>query len=339
MRRRPFRRMTRRRAAAFLLAAVFWTLWTLLAPEADFSASFAPETSPASVRAADNAAQPLPTSTNGGGFAGDTLRVCTWNIHNYNVSNRWIGGRWTVAPKPEAERNAVADTIARINPDVVLLQEIGDTYFLDDLRSRLRSRGIDYPFSAVSKFDAVSRLALMSKIAPEKTFDFSDTDFTFGGVKRYSPRGALGARIPVLGAESVNVFALHLKSKVGARKTDENFTPLRHAEIRAIRARATSAAGGETALILFAGDFNDEPSRGLMRNFGSAFSVVPQSDSRGLNWTYHWKKRDIFYRYDFFVVSQPLLPKILKGVVVSDSEKGSDHRPVYVDIRVRGAEN
>ena len=338
MRRRPFRRITRRRAAAFLLAAVFWTLWTLLAPESDFSVSSAPETSAAPAQAADNAAQPLSTSTNGG-FAGDTLRVCTWNVHNYNVSNRWTNGRWVSAPKPEAERDAVADTIAHINPDVVLLQEIGDTYFLDDLRARLRSRGIDYSFAAVSKFDAVSRLALMSKIPPEKIFDFSDTDFTFGGVKRYSPRGALGASIPVRGAEPVNVFALHLKSKVGARKNDENFTPFRHAEIRAIRSRAISAAGGETALILFAGDFNDEPSRALTRNFGGAFSVVPQSDSRGLNWTYHWKKRDIFYRYDFFVVSQPLLPKISKGVVVSDSENGSDHRPVYVDIRVRGAEN
>ena len=278
----------------------------------------------------------IATTTNADKFSRDFIRVCSWNVHNYNVSNRRVsGGRWISYPKPENERNAVCEILAKIDADVILLQEMGDITYLRDLHSRLSKVGKEYSTAIVSAYDAPSRLAILSRIKPSKIFDFSDTQIIVKGEKTYSPRGTLGVKLYVAG-EVFYAFSIHLKSKVGAKKKDEAFIPFRFAELRAIRKRVESSVG-KNAKIIYGGDFNDDPKRRFLRNLGDV-ELLQQYDMLGFSHTYHWEKKNIFYKYDFFVVTQSLVPFIKDKAVIVPNGIASDHRPVYVDISVNSKE-
>jgi hypothetical protein len=68
------------------------------------------------------------------------FKVATYNVENYLVERSG-----TRAPKPEAARRKVTETLASLRPDVVALQEIGPTNALIELQSRLRQAGLDLP--------------------------------------------------------------------------------------------------------------------------------------------------------------------------------------------------
>ena len=310
-RRRRIRRVSPKRAFSALIGLVALAVYLVFSP---------PEESATTIECPQSQYAPS-----------QRLRVCSWNVHNYNVSNRRVNGVWRAYPKPESERDAVCAALKAIDADVVLLQEMGDKTYLEDLLARLRKAGVNYAFAAVAKFDSPSRLAILSKIAPRKVFDFSDTAFFFDGQNKYSPRGALGVEIRAANLQ-LYAFSVHLKSKVNAKKSDEKFTPFRHAELRAISARIRSVAK-KGSKILVAGDFNDEPAKPLLRN-AKTFELVEQADSRGLAYTYHWAKRELLFRYDFFLAANLRPPEISKAFVVSGTQNASDHRPIYVDIKL-----
>ena len=310
-RRRRIRRVSPKRAFSALIGLVALAVYLVLSP---------PEESATTIECPQSQYAPS-----------QRLRVCSWNVHNYNVSNRRVNGVWRAYPKPESERDAVCAALKAIDADVVLLQEMGDKTYLEDLLARLRKAGVNYAFAAVAKFDSPSRLAILSKIAPRKVFDFSDTAFFFDGQNKYSPRGALGVEIRAANLQ-LYAFSVHLKSKVNAKKSDEKFTPFRHAELRAISARIRSVAK-KGSKILVAGDLNAEPAKPLLRN-AKTFELVEQADSRGLAYTYHWAKRDLFFRYDFFLAANLRPPEISNAFVVSGTQNASDHRPIYVDIKL-----
>lgn len=317
MRKRAFRRFGRGRVLAASVSLLLWLAWLWFAPQGG---------SPENVRLDDSsAAQSEDISQR------ESLRVCSWNVRNYNVSNRRAGDRWASRPKPESEREAVGATLAKINADVVLLQEMGDMTYLEDLRARLKKRGAVYRFAAVGGYDAPSRLAILSKFAPAEVFDFSSLPIEVKGSRAYSPRGTLGIKLACRAAP-LFVFCLHLKSKVGAKKADENFIPFRFAELRAISAKVSPLARGG-GMVLIAGDFNDEPSKALLRNL-RGFSAVPQGDFAGAAYTYYWAKKNVFYVYDFFAASNAVLPRVSRASVVP-SGAASDHRPIYLDISLK----
>lgn len=274
---------------------------------------------------------PIPESAEG--KAGGKIRVCSWNVHNYCVANRPINGKWREHPKPEAEKAALRKTLSAINADVVLLQEMGDEAYLAELRDALAREGLAYPYCAITSFDAHARVAIMSRIKPEKFHDCSDISFEFKGEKTFSPRGTIGAEFKTAG-KSWHAFSIHLKSKSGARKADEQFYPFRFAEARTIDARIFSITGGGPTVI--AGDFNNEPSPALMRNFkklGARMLGGGDFASAGA-YTYYWKKKGIAYVYDYFAVNAPMEkfaggPKIINFPAAREA---SDHLPIVADF-------
>ncbi len=312
MRHRSFRRFSKRKFITLIFTVIICVLYQLFGFEQQRSVVISYE---------DNSvAQDFSKRK--------SLRVCTWNVHNYNVSNRRVNGRWVSYPKPESERDEIASTLAKINADVVLIQEMGDATYMQDLCERLRKAGVSYAFAGVSNYDVPSRLGILCKVKPAKVFDFSNTYFQFNRQKMYSPRGALGVKIDI-NSRSVYAFAIHLKSKVSAKKEDENFTPFRRAELKAIVRRITKATANDS-LTIIGGDFNDEPNKYLLKS-AEQFKVVAQSDLVGSNYTYSWRKKNAFYMYDYFLASENLLPYLKKGRVIAKTSV-SDHRPVYVDI-------
>lgn len=276
---------------------------------------------------------PVPEPAADSGKAGGRVRVCSWNVHNYCVANRPINGKWREHPKPEAEKAELRKTLAAINADVVLLQEMGDEAYLAELRDALARGGLAYPYCAITSFDAHVRVAIMSRIKPEKFLDCSDISFEFKGEKVFSPRGTLGAKFKTAG-ESWHAFSIHLKSKSGARKADEQFYPFRFAETRAIDARIFSITKGGPTVI--AGDFNNEPSPALMRNFkklGARMLGGGDFASAGA-YTYYWKKKNAAYVYDYFAVNAPMEkfagePKIIN---CPSARGASDHLPIVADF-------
>ena len=311
MRRRSFRRFSKQKFIVLLLAVIVSFLWSFFEIEGK---------TPIIVSENLAVAQDLSKQT--------SVRVCTWNVRNYNVSNRRVNGRWVSYPKSEAERDEIATTLAKINADIVLLQEMGDATYMRDLCERLKKAGTNYAFASVASFDSSLRLAILCKAKPTKVFDFSDTYFRFNKQKMYSPRGTFGIKIDVK-SHSIYAFTIHLKSKLSAKKEDENFVPFRRAELKSIVRRIEKTTGKES-LVIVGGDFNDEPTKYLMKSAGE-FKVVNQADLLGAKSTYHWHKKNEFFMYDYFLASKNLLPFLHKGVVCPKTN-ASDHRPVFVDI-------
>lgn len=311
-------KLTPRKLAAILLIWLAGAVISHFAGTADFGTRPV-ELAPIPESAAEN--------------AGGKIRVCSWNVHNYCVANRPINGKWREHPKPEAEKAALRKTLAAINADVVLLQEMGDEAYLAELRDALAREGLAYPYCAITSFDAHARVAIMSRIKPEKFRDCSDISFEFKGEKTFSPRGTIGAEFKTAG-KSWHAFSIHLKSKSGAKKADEEFYPFRFAEARAIDARIFSITGGGPTVI--AGDFNNEPSPALMRNFkklGARMLGGGDFASAGA-YTYYWKRKDIAYVYDYFAVNAPMEkfagePKIINFPAAREA---SDHLPIVADF-------
>lgn len=267
------------------------------------------------------------------------VRIATWNLKNYSVSNRRVNGKWIEYPKPNSEKESVSKVLKKIDADVVLVQEIGDAEFMKELRDSLAEAGLVYNYCAVSKSDSPARLGILSRLRPVSFFDFSSLRFEFRGDNRYSPRGAFGAGFETLGVRW-HAFSVHLKSKQGARKSDENFTPFRFAELRAIDAKISSKVGSGSP-VLIAGDFNDEPNSALLRNLKSLkLELVGQSDPIGRPYTYFWRKKSINYVYDYFLVS-PSLRNFVGGEarVFTQVEDASDHFPVFLDLKFKGSQN
>lgn len=259
----------------------------------------------------------------------DEVRVCTWNLRNYGLSKRIVDGKWREHPKPEAEKRAIRAILKEINADVLLLDEISDESFLLELRSSLLSDGLAYKYWAIGKNPAPIRVGILSKIKPENIEDKSLTFFQLGVDRRASPRGTVGA---VFKTNSIvwEIFAVHLKSKYGARKSENDFIEFRAGELAAILSRTNS-----NLPVIVGGDFNDEPVRILKTAKEFGFDFINQRDPAGKIYSYYWAKKDLHFCYDGFYANRKMKKFITGDARIYPSEKSacSDHRPVYLDLR------
>src|SRR5437660_8831093 len=93
-------------------------------------------------------------------FAAGTFSVATYNLENY--LDEPAGHR---QPKSEAARAKIRESFRAMRPDVVALQEMGNTNALLELRASLKSDGLDFPYwEHVSGFDTNINVAVLSKL-------------------------------------------------------------------------------------------------------------------------------------------------------------------------------
>jgi endonuclease/exonuclease/phosphatase family metal-dependent hydrolase len=77
----------------------------------------------------------------------DELRVATYNLRNYLVMDRYFDDQWRPEyPKPEIEKTAIRRVITGVAPDILVLQELGGSEFLEELRSDLARDGLHYEY-------------------------------------------------------------------------------------------------------------------------------------------------------------------------------------------------
>ncbi len=278
-----------------------------------------------------------------GETGGERIRVATYNLENYNLTDRLVNGVYRFDyPKPESEKHALRRIITEIRPDVLAVQEIGPMPFLLELQRDLRREGIDYRHAALLEdADPVRKVAVLSRIPFREVKRHTDMSFLYFEDREMVRRGLLEVRFDTAGIEWA-LFTLHLKSKWTERPDDPRATRRRIAEAHTVRNRIrASFPETEGHAFLVAGDFNDTRGTAAVRRFLEVggrpiTAIVPAVDSRGETWTQFWEREEVYSRVDFILASPAMRPIIVPGsgrvVDLPQWREASDHRMVYVDL-------
>ena len=114
-------------------------------------------------------------------FGNETVRLATYNLRNYLSMDRHIEGLWRQDyPKPEHEKKIVRDIIKEVSADIIALQELGDIFYLEELRSDLQLDGLDYPYLVHMKGeDDLRHIGILSKIKPFEVRKHTDLNFKY----------------------------------------------------------------------------------------------------------------------------------------------------------------
>ncbi len=270
------------------------------------------------------------------------VRVCSFNVKNYFVSNRHVGGVWrSEYPKPASEKRAIRKILLDIDADVLLLQEMGSYEYMEELLDALSKEGLDYSYYTLSSGADNSRhLGIASKIKIAEVYASGGMDFAVGSELKSSPRGVLlvGFARPDAPGEFWFAGTLHLKSKFGAKKADGLFNAYRSAELSRLLKYVRAKVSGRPAVV--AGDFNDEPFEKHISDVlrESEFSYIVQGDSRGRPYSYFWKRKSVNYVYDFFIANSSAKAWASAPIVYGIDLSASDHSAVYTDLKFPSAE-
>ncbi len=276
----------------------------------------------------------------------NVVRVASYNLRNYLSCDRMVEGKWRPDyPKPEIEKKAARSIIRSVNPDILVLQEVGDHPYLIELWMDLNITGGPYYPHAVWKpnqeEDEIRHLAIFSKYPPIKVQNHADLSFSYFEGTEQSGRGVLEASFSPFGS-SFHLFNLHLKSMWTERKDDPKATIRREKEARVIRDLIREKyPPSNKSNYLIVGDFNDHKNSAPLRRFLSVSETVltnaiPCSDSRGHTWTHYFKKQDSYSRIDYILASPNLMNRYIpaSGRVMDfpEGEIASDHRMIYADF-------
>jgi len=210
------------------------------------------------------------------------FKVMTWNVENLFRPNTGAGP--TSEDAYTAKLKTLADTITKLNPDVVALQEVGSPESFADLKKAV---GGKYTHGELSKHPDGRgiRVGYLSKLPlehPKDIVDFAQNpslsvNDTSGAPVKRMRRGALWIKVTVDG-KPINIITAHLKSKLleypkagggtAFSTDDENVRAqvaslaLAERTVEAFTLRISSnaivAKGKKDALILL-GDLNDVP--------------------------------------------------------------------------------
>jgi endonuclease/exonuclease/phosphatase family metal-dependent hydrolase len=264
-------------------------------------------------------------------------------VENYVSANRMTDdGYRKDYPKPEVQKEALRTVIRRLNADVLVLQEMGNQSYLDELRRDLKHDGVDYAHAVLLLGpDPDRHVAMLSKRPFSSVIQHTDLEFRYFGGKEKVKRGVLEATIQTAVGE-VTLFGVHLKSRFTDRSDDVQSAERRQGEAVAIRdCVLTRFPDPAHARFLILGDFNDDKSSKTLQRLTRRGPVpiaqlLSIADARGERWTHAYKKQDNYTRVDHILVSAGLFPAVRDSVGQIDDGAGvliaSDHRPVVVVI-------
>lgn len=273
----------------------------------------------------------------GEGETVSTVRVASWNLRNYLLTDRLLDGQFhREYPKPETEKTALRAVLEAVSPDVLAVQEIGDERFLRELQRDLRTEGLDYPHVAwMAGQDEARHLAVLSRLPFAEVIPHETVRTRFLQRDGVVKRGTLEVVFKTQGV-TWRLFNLHLKSRFSDDPEDPESLERRNAEAAAIREIVRVRVEAEPAIPVFVvGDFNDHRSSRPLRRFLEInerpfLEMFPAADDRGDTWTLHYAHEDRYERIDF-VLGNPPAAALLDsgGVVIPDSpemRQASDHR-------------
>ena len=266
-------------------------------------------------------------ATYGETACGDTLRVVTWNL-------QWFPGGKVGASKEVQTQHieTVRKEIKRLNPDILLLQEVGSD---GALLETLKPLGEEWQIAIVSRFNqggfrSGQQLAIAAKIPAESAWA-EEWKSGWAG----APRGYSYATFNING-KRLAVYCLHLKSNLGdavgntSKREDSTEQLISHLNSNEERVLPPDA-------IVIGGDFNTDhpdtpaalsPSEGtfpLLSKAGFKWGFAGVDHSERI--TCPSKGRYPPACFDHFWTKNVEEPQ----AKVTQAE-GSDHLPVVIEI-------
>lgn len=289
------------------------------------------------------------------GLQGDIL-LATYNVRNYLLTDRLVPTEdrsksiWRKDyPKPEFEKRALRSVIAKENPDILALQEMGSEAFLKELQRDLRvNEKVNYPYSALMQgVDEDRHVAVLSKVPFLEVVQHKDLTYKYFGNTEQLRRGLLEVKFMTNGVKW-SLFNVHLKSKWTIRDDDPESAIMREAEATAVRNQLKKLyPTSENYPFLLVGDFNDTPNtKPIARILNSGKTelawYIYSTDARGRVWTHYWRRGGSYTQVDYIFASVAMLGKLPNGKStrgrIEDSEEtliASDHRMVLVELPFR----
>jgi endonuclease/exonuclease/phosphatase family metal-dependent hydrolase len=309
-----------------------------VAPSAAASQPTPTPTPPAPPEAPATAASEPPADPSTGG-----LRFIAYNVENWLTMDRYVNRQSLKgAPKPDTEKQAVAQILTRHQPDVVGLCEIGTREDLSEIQAALKSGGLDLPHAHYAGgSDPVRHLGLLSRFPIASTATPATLDYQLNGTKYSINRGILDATITARG-KPYRFLGVHLKSKREVEEGDQE--KMRQNEAHLLRSHVDSIlkADAKARLVVY-GDFNDTWGNPTLKTIVGSYNdpgyltAIRARDRVGVHWTHYWELHDIYSRFDFVTVSQSLKRDVDfdNCRIIDDPEwkAASDHRPVLAIFR------
>jgi endonuclease/exonuclease/phosphatase family metal-dependent hydrolase len=257
-----------------------------------------------------------------------SLRIVTWNLE-------WFPGGKT-ATKESQDRHiaAVREEVRNLNPDIIILQEVGSAGALDESLKPLDPK---WQISVISTFKqggfiSGQQIAIASKIPAQAAWA---EPWELGWAE--APRGYAYALFSING-KKLAVYGLHLKSNIGK--------PLENTSKRedGISQLITHINSDETRLvkpdaIVIGGDFNtDDPDSPHGQSKGERTFNLLQKEG------FHWAFEGIDHKFRITCPAKGRYPaasfdhiwtKNLGKPLASPQESTtSDHLPVVIDITI-----
>ncbi len=279
--------------------------------------------------------------------AAETFRVATYNVENY--LDQTTETRHEVK-SPEAKAK-IRQTLHAANPDVIAFEEMGQPSALMELRSSLKTEGLDYPYwEYVTGYDTNIHVAVLSKFPIIARRPHTNDNFLLSGRRFQVSRGFAEVDIKVNPAYQFTLIAAHLKSRRPIPEADED--ELRREEAKLLREIVNARLeANPNANIVVLGDFNDvKDSRSTKEIIGKGkFKLVdtrpaerngdnqpnptnPKWEPRNVTWTYYYGVEDTYSRIDYILLSPGMArewePNETYIPTISNWGIGSDHRPI-----------
>lgn len=283
-------------------------------------------------------------------FAPFLLRAETFRIAAYNVENYLDQPTQTRRVKSEQAKAKVRESIRALNPSVLLLEEMGTTNALLELRASLKAEGLDFPYwEHVSGADTNIHLALLSKFPITARRPHTNENFLLDGRRFSVSRGFLEADVEVNTNYSFTLLGAHLKSKRQVPEADE--AELRLHEAKLLRERVDEILkANPRANVVVLGDFNDTKdsrstktligagkfklvdTRPAERNGDDAGALNHRYSPMNITWTYYYGVEDTYSRIDYILLSPGMAREWMKNesyvLAIPNWGVASDHRPI-----------
>ncbi len=269
------------------------------------------------------------------------LRIASYNLENYILEK--TASR---AAKNPSSRSSACQIIARAQPDVVALQEVGGPSALADIQFRLGQLHLNLPYSEIVEgYDTNIQVALLSRFPITQRRSHKDKRFLVNN-RRYRPtRGILDVEITLPSGYRFNALAAHLKSRLNTSSSSQQ--EIREQEARLLRQLVTDhLTRNPNANLVLLGDFNDTPSslalrtligRGKSKLIDTRPSEQPAPTTsphanRSIAWTHFYAREDAYTRIDYILLSPGMArewsPSETHVVDYPDWGQASDHRPI-----------
>jgi len=260
------------------------------------------------------------------------FRLVTWNVHDLfdEVDRAEPPGDQDTVPAPaevEAKLRRVGDVLARIDADVVVLQEVENLPLLRRLAmGALAGRGYE-PFLVDGLDPRGIDVAVLSRW-PVLRFESHTSDRAPDGALLWS-RALVEVHVAAAG-QRVILLANHLVSRRDPRADPRR--ALQASRVREVADERRSA--WPDALVVVAGDLNDEPGSPPLRPllgdgvWLDVASALPAASA----WT--WGGARGASRLDYILVGRHDHKRVLRVEVIGGGgvQAASDHRPLVVDL-------